>query len=93
MNQCRDRQELLQSYRRVRRATETLCKPLVIEDYVVQSMADVTPPKWHLGHTSWFFEQFLLGPFVSGYADFQVPPRISRSHEFDLEQSPASASP
>jgi len=47
-------------YRQVRRATEALCSPLATEDYVVQSMPDVSPAKWHLGHTSWFFETLVL---------------------------------
>lgn len=52
--------ELLQRYRDVRCFTETLCEPLQTEDYVVQSMPDVSPTKWHIAHTSWFFETFLL---------------------------------
>jgi ergothioneine biosynthesis protein EgtB len=44
-----------------------LCKPLVTEDYVVQSMPDVSPTRWHLAHVSWFFETFLLKPFTSAY--------------------------
>jgi ergothioneine biosynthesis protein EgtB len=54
----------------VRRFTEALCETLVTEDYVVQSMADVSPTKWHLAHTSWFFETFILVPHAEGYALF-----------------------
>jgi ergothioneine biosynthesis protein EgtB len=54
-------------YQRVRRFTEQLCDPLVTEDYVIQSMPDVSPTKWHLAHVSWFFETFLLFPAVPGY--------------------------
>ena len=43
------------AYRTVRRCTEALCEPLVSEDYVVQSMPDASPVKWHLAHTAWFF--------------------------------------
>jgi len=47
-------------YRRVRGFSETLCRPLAVEDFVVQSMADACPTKWHLAHTTWFFETFVL---------------------------------
>lgn len=57
-------------YRAVRRQSERLCDPLVPEDYVVQSMPDVSPTKWHLAHTSWFFETFLLSPHSRGYQPF-----------------------
>src|SRR5689334_13445960 len=49
-------------YREVRGLTERLCAPLETEDYVVQSMPDASPTKWHLAHTSWFFETFVLKP-------------------------------
>jgi ergothioneine biosynthesis protein EgtB len=61
---------LLGAYRRVRRQSETLCEPLAVEDYVVQTMSDVSPPKWHLAHASWFFETFVLSPYVSNYRSF-----------------------
>src|SRR5690606_41641976 len=51
----------------VRGTTEAICAPLQTEDHVIQSMPDVSPPKWHLAHVSWFFEAFLLKPFLSGY--------------------------
>src|SRR5688500_18709766 len=51
-------------YRRVRAATEALCIPLACEDYVVQSMPEASPVKWHLAHTSWFFEEFVLSTYV-----------------------------
>jgi ergothioneine biosynthesis protein EgtB len=51
-------------YRHVRRCTEALCGPLETEDYVIQAMPSASPTKWHLAHTSWFFETFLLEPFA-----------------------------
>lgn len=60
----------LNRYRTVRSRTEQICKPLKTEDYVVQPIVDVSPPKWHLGHTTWFYENFLLVPFLEGYPLF-----------------------
>ncbi len=54
------RDALIERYREVRRFTERLCEPLITEDYVIQSMPDVSPTKWHIAHVSWFFETFLL---------------------------------
>ena len=48
----------------------SLCEPLAIEDYGVQPIVDASPPKWHLAHTTWFFETFLLKPFAPGYQSF-----------------------
>jgi len=62
--------DLAASYRKVRKRTEQICSPLQTEDYVVQPIADVSPPKWHLGHTSWFFETFILKPYFMGYQEF-----------------------
>lgn len=58
---------LLKRYRAVRAVSESLCAPLAIEDYCMQPIPEVSPPKWHLAHTSWFFETFVLSPFVEGY--------------------------
>lgn len=54
------KENILESYKTVREFSHTLAEPLEIEDYVVQSMPDVSPTKWHLAHTSWFFETFVL---------------------------------
>jgi ergothioneine biosynthesis protein EgtB len=51
---------LADRYRHTRAATLALCAPLAVEDHVVQSMPDASPAKWHLGHTTWFFETFVL---------------------------------
>ncbi|GAA6765536.1 hypothetical protein AAFH68_14720 [Flavobacterium sp. CGRL1] len=50
-----DTRLLLAKYKKIRMQSELLCSPLETEDYVVQPIADVSPPKWHLGHTTWFF--------------------------------------
>ena len=60
-------EDLMERYKNVRQQTEYICKPLEPEDYVIQTMANVSPAKWHLAHTSWFFETFLLSEFVPGY--------------------------
>jgi len=62
--------DLADCYKKVRKLTEQICAPLHTEDYVVQPVADVSPPKWHLGHTSWFFEAFILKPYFMGYQEF-----------------------
>src|SRR5579863_4668674 len=58
---------LLDKYRAVRAASEAICRPLQKEDYVVQPIVDVSPPKWHLGHITWFWEAFVLIPYYRGY--------------------------
>jgi ergothioneine biosynthesis protein EgtB len=58
---------LSERYRRTRSFTEKLCESLETEDYVIQSMPDVSPTRWHLAHTSWFFETFLLREHLEKY--------------------------
>lgn len=53
-----------------RKHSEAICEPLEVEDYIPQPIIDVSPPKWHLGHTTWFFEQFVLVPFATAYQSF-----------------------
>jgi ergothioneine biosynthesis protein EgtB len=60
----------LEKYNEVRKYTEQICEPLLTEDYVVQPIVDVSPPKWHIGHVTWFFETFILKNFMKGYAEF-----------------------
>lgn len=61
---------LVEDYKTIRQKTEEICSPLEKEDYVVQPIADVSPPKWHLGHTTWFFETFILKQHLNGYKEF-----------------------
>lgn len=52
---------------KIRNQTEAICKPLEPEDTVVQPMVDVSPPKWHMAHTTWFFEEFVLKTYLPSY--------------------------
>ena len=61
-----------QRFQNVRRRTEQLIAPLTPEDLVVQSMPDASPGKWHLAHTTWFFETFLLQPNLASYRPFDA---------------------
>jgi ergothioneine biosynthesis protein EgtB len=58
-------------FQRVRSATTYLCRSLKTEDFVVQSMPDVSPTKWHLAHITWFFEHFVLEPNSKAYKVFR----------------------
>lgn len=62
---------LAAEYQRIREGTLALCATLAPEDTVVQSMPDASPAKWHLAHTTWFFEQFLLAHFEHGHRRFR----------------------
>lgn len=88
---------LLADYQKVRQQTERLCQPLQSEDFVVQPAADVSPPKWHLGHSTWFFENFILAEHLRDYQLFDERlnfifnsyyesqgPRILRSHRGNI---------
>jgi ergothioneine biosynthesis protein EgtB len=61
---------LLARFRSVRAATMRFCAPLTPEDMMVQSCSEASPVKWHLAHTSWFFETFVLSDFVAAYQPF-----------------------
>jgi ergothioneine biosynthesis protein EgtB len=86
------RDELLEKYRETRSLSVALCRPLRAEDYRVQSMPDVSPPWWNLGHTSWFFAKNVLEPFGRSSAEDvrleyvlnsyyeSLGPRIARDH-------------
>jgi len=61
---------LRRSYQNIRNATLELTQPFSAEDQMLQSMPDASPAKWHLAHTTWFFETFILGKRVTGYRPF-----------------------
>lgn len=88
-----DRETLRTAFVRVRANTIALTNPLEIEDQVVQTCEEVSPTKWHLGHTSWFFETLILKPFLPDYEPMDeryeyifnsyynaVGPQFSRPH-------------
>lgn len=58
---------LVERFDRIRAFSRQICEPLQTEDCVIQSMPDVSPTRWHLAHTTWFFETFLLKPYVAEY--------------------------
>ncbi len=62
--------DVFKKYIEVRKRTELICSHLQNEDYVVQPVADVSPPKWHLAHTTWFFETFFLPKALPDYRAF-----------------------
>ena len=68
-------QALLSDVQRVRQRSQWICEHLEIEDFGVQPMPDASPPKWHLAHTNWFFETFLIKRFL---------PVASRSYQLVL---------
>src|SRR5881398_779616 len=60
-------EQLRDRFHQIRTFTNALCAGLEPEDYVVQSMPDVSPTKWHLAHTTWFFETFILKKLIAAY--------------------------
>ncbi|MEO7659222.1 MAG: ergothioneine biosynthesis protein EgtB [Pyrinomonadaceae bacterium] len=62
--------DLVEIYNQVRSRTQALCKPLEIEDYIPQPIEDVSPPKWNIAHTTWFFEEMILKKHLPGYTEF-----------------------
>jgi ergothioneine biosynthesis protein EgtB len=90
---------LSETYKSVRAHTQAICQPLKTEDYVVQPVVDVSPPKWHIGHVTWFFETFVLKPYFENYREFDptynyvfnsyyetVGARIIRTHRGNLSR-------
>lgn len=75
------KQRLSERYQAIRQTSIDLCKPLEIEDYVVQPVSEVSPPKWHLGHTTWFFEELILVKHKPDYQRFNEHfPRLFNSY-------------
>ena len=71
------REAVWRRYREVRAESERLAAPLATEDYVIQAMPDVSPPKWHLAHITWFFEHFIAAPYARAFAPFHPRVRLS----------------
>lgn len=78
------RAALAARYETVRRLSESLCTPLKPDDYGLQAKPEVSPAKWHLAHTSWFFETFLLKAFAPRYLPFH--PRFEHLFNSYYEQ-------
>jgi ergothioneine biosynthesis protein EgtB len=70
VSDCRTQTDLAARFRATRRRTLAICEPLTPEDMMVQSCAEASPAKWHLAHTAWFFESFILREFLPGYRVF-----------------------
>lgn len=64
------RATLIAEFERVRRYTEFLCSPLATDDYQIQSIAQTSPPKWHIAHVTWLFEAFVLPRLIPGYKPY-----------------------
>jgi len=70
-------------YDAVRQRSLAICEPLAVEDYGVQPIVEASPPKWHLAHTTWFFETFLLKVYVPGYRPFHTDFEILFNSYYD----------
>ena len=83
--------DMIARYRTVRRRSLSVCAPLTTEDHVVQSMPDTSPAKWHLAHTTWFFETFVLATIgkwsrvFNSYYD-AIGPRVERARRGTLSR-------
>src|SRR5690606_13842631 len=65
-----DKSRIFNHLAAVRQFTELLCEPLEVSDFEAQASPDCSPVKWHLAHTTWFFEVFVLEAYVPGYRCF-----------------------
>lgn len=64
--------KLSKQYQSIRQHSETICQPLQVEDYVVQIVPFASPAKWHLAHTTWFFETFILKNHFEKYEEYNA---------------------
>ena len=64
--------EIANRFLATRRFSEQICRPLAIEDFVVQAMPDASPTRWHLAHSTWFFETFVLAQWQADYQPFSA---------------------
>ena len=62
--------KIFQQYLEVRKQSEQMCAPLLTEDYLLQPAFFTSPPKWNLGHTSWFFEEMILTKYLPDFKPF-----------------------
>lgn len=65
-----DESSIINQFQAVRALTEALCDPLELEDYNLQAIAETSPVKWHLAHTTWFFETFILKRFAKNFSPY-----------------------
>jgi len=63
---------ILQQYQNTRQRTEKICSSLTVEDYIPQPAVFASPPKWHIAHTTWFFEEMILKMHYTDYKEFDV---------------------
>jgi ergothioneine biosynthesis protein EgtB len=65
-----DKNTYVKRFKKIRSQTIDLCKPLAVEDFVAQPVVDVSPPKWHLGHTTWFYEALIIENYEDDYKEY-----------------------
>ena len=63
---------VLEQYQHTRQKTEAICAPLTVEDYIPQPVVFASPPKWHIAHTTWFFEEMILKKHYADYQEFDA---------------------
>lgn len=71
-SQVKPRDDLSERYRTIRQQSEVVCASLRVDDFNLQAMPETSPPKWHLAHTTWFLESFVLAACLDNYTPFNV---------------------